>query len=62
MFFGCLSLKEIVLSNFIFENTINMTGMLSWCSDELEMKMRAQIKNLKEEAFEYNIFFKYTKD
>ena len=52
MFHGCSSLKELNLNNF---NTINVTDM-SWmfhgCSGELEKKIKAQYKNIREEAFE----------
>ena len=51
MFFGCLSLKEINLSNFNTNNVTDMSGMFSGCSDEIKIKIREQIKNIKEEAF-----------
>ena len=51
MFFGCSSLKEINLSNFNTNNVTNMSGMFDGCSDEIKIKIREQIKNIKEEAF-----------
>ena len=52
MFEDCSSLKELNLNNF---NTINVTDfrwMFSGCSKELKMKIKNQIKNIKDEAFE----------
>ena len=51
MFFGCSSLKELNLNNFNTNNVIDMKGMFSRCSNELIMKIKAQYKNYKEEAF-----------
>ena len=51
MFFGCSSLKELNLSNFNTNNVTYMYGMFSGCSDEIKIKIREQIKNIKEEAF-----------
>ena len=52
MFSGCLSLKELNLNNF---NTINVTDMRSMfygCSEQFKNKIKAEYKNIKEEAFE----------
>ena len=51
MFHGCSSLKELNLSNFNTNNVINMSYMFSKCSDQLQDEIRAQYKNIKEEAF-----------
>ena len=52
MFYGCSSLKEIInLSNFIINNNISMKRMFSGCSEELKIKVKAQIKNISDEAF-----------
>ena len=51
MFFGCFSLKELNLSNFNTNNVTNMLGMFNGCSDQFQTKIRAQYKNIKEEAF-----------
>ena len=53
MFSDCSSLKKINFSPSTFDknNDIIMIYMFSGCSDELKKKIRAQIKNLKEEAF-----------
>ena len=39
MFSGCLSLKEINLSNFNTNNVINMDGMFSRCSSLKELNL-----------------------
>ena len=51
MLFGCSSLKKINLSNFNTNNVTDIIRMFSGCSDEIKMKIREQIKNIKEEAF-----------
>ena len=51
MFWGCSSLKEINLSSFNTNNVINMSRMFSGCSDEIKLKVKEQIKNIKEAAF-----------
>jgi len=51
MFFGCSSLKELNLSNFNTNNVTNMDCMFSECSSQLQNQIRAQYKNIKEEAF-----------
>ena len=51
MFLECSSLKEINLSNFNTNNVTNMSRMFYGCSDEIKMKVKEQIKNIKEEAF-----------
>ena len=52
MFSGCSSLKELNLSNFNTNNVIIMRGMFSGCSNQFQNKIRAQYKNIKEEAFD----------
>ena len=51
MFSGCSSLKELNLSNFNTNNVTNMDFMLYKCSAQLQNKIRAEYKNIKEEAF-----------
>ena len=53
MFDGCSSLKELNLSNFNTNNITNSFGIFSGCSNQFQNKIRAQYKNIKEEAF-YN--------
>jgi len=52
MFNGCSSLKELNLNNFNTNNVTNMGEMFAGCLDELKLKIKAQFKNFKEEAFE----------
>jgi len=51
MLLGCSSLKEFYISNFNTNNVINMEYMFCDCSAEFQNKIRAQYKNIKEEAF-----------
>ena len=51
MFFKCLSLKEINLANFNTDNVTNMERLFFGCPVETTIKIREQIKNIKEEAF-----------
>ena len=51
MFYKCSSLKELNLNNFNTNNVTDMYFMFSGCSEELIMKIKAQYKNIKEEAF-----------
>ena len=51
MFYGCSKLKELNLSNFNTNNVNDMRHMLHGCSDQFQNKIRAQYKNIKEEAF-----------
>ena len=51
IFFLCSSLKELKLSNFNTNNVTDMNGMFFECRGELEMKIRMQYKNIKEEVF-----------
>ena len=51
MFSGCSLLKELNLSNFNTNDVINMTSMFFGCSKQLKNKIRAEYKNIKEEAF-----------
>ena len=52
MFYRCSSLHEINISDFNANYFNNMAGMFYGCSKEIKMKIRSQIKDLKEEAFE----------
>ncbi len=51
MFKGCSSLKELNLSNFNIGNITVMNSMFYGCSDELQMKIKFEYRNIKEEAF-----------
>ena len=51
MFLGCSSLKELNLNNFNTNNVTNMSYMFYGCLDELNLKIKSQFKNFKEEAF-----------
>ena len=51
MFSYCLSLKDIDLSNFNIDKVTDMKSMFFAFSDEMKMKIKSQIKNIKEEAF-----------
>ena len=51
MFDGCLSLKELNLSNFNTYYVKDIFGMFTRCSERLKLKIKAQYKNIKEEAF-----------
>ena len=51
MFSGCKSLKELNLNNFNTNNVTSMYSMFSGFSNDLIMKIKAQYKNIKEEAF-----------
>ena len=51
MFYACSSLKELNISNFDTDNVTYMKGMFSKCSNQFQNKIRAQYKNIKEEAF-----------
>ncbi len=52
MFSNCSSLKEINLSNFNINNITYVGGMFHLCSNEIKMKIKSQIKDIKEIAFE----------
>ena len=52
MFWGCSSLKEINISNFNTNNVTYMFWMFHGCSDEIKIKIKEQIKNINEKAFE----------
>ena len=52
MFAECCSLKELNISNFNIINIKFMGNMFSSCSNELKEKIKNQIKNIKDEAFE----------
>jgi len=51
MFSYCLSLKDIDLSNFNIDKVTDMKSMFFAFSNEMKMKIKSQIKNIKEEAF-----------
>ena len=51
MFINCYPLKELNLTNFNTNNVTNMEGMFSKCSEQFQNKIKAQYKNIKEEAF-----------
>ena len=51
MFYGCSSLKELNLNNFNTNNVNDMRAMFWGCSDQFQNKIRAEYKNIKEEAF-----------
>ena len=51
MFFGCKSLNELNLSSFNTDNVINIWAMFYGCSKVFIRKIRAQYKNIKNEAF-----------
>ena len=54
MFYRCSSLKELNLSKFNTNNVTKMEGMFYKCSCKFQNKIRAQYKNIKEEAFNTN--------
>ena len=51
MFYKCSSLKELNINNFNTNNLIIMMYMFSYCSKDFIRKIKAQYKNIKEEAF-----------
>jgi surface protein len=53
MFYGCSSIKELNISNFNTNNVKDMRGIFSGCSIDLNKKIYAEIKNIKDEAFEF---------
>ena len=52
LFYLCILLEKIQCSNFNIENVTDMKGMFSGCQDEFKTKIKNQIENLAEEAFE----------
>ena len=52
MFSGCSSLKELNLNNFNTNNVTNMSCMFNGCSNDLKRKIKSEIKNIKDEAFD----------
>ena len=52
MFSECSSLKELYINNFNIDKVVYMNYMFSGCSEELKMKIKNKIINIKEEAFE----------
>ena len=51
MFSHCFSLEKLNIDNFNMGNVINTYRMFKKCSDEFKNEIRAQYKNIKEEAF-----------
>ena len=52
MFHECTSLKELNISNFVFNNSNNVEYMFSHCPNELKNRIIEQYKNtIKEDAF-----------
>jgi len=51
MFKGCSSLTELNISNFNIKNVIYIKSMFSGCSNKIKKRIRAQFKDIKEEAF-----------
>ena len=52
MFSECSSLKELNFNNYNFYKVKYMYKMFSGCSNELIMKIKAQYKNIRKEAFD----------
>ena len=52
MFSKCYSLEELNLSDFNTNNVTNMRYMFNGCSNQFQIKIRSQYKNIKEEAFD----------
>ena len=52
MFKECSSLKELNISNFNTSNVTDMKGMFQGCPYLFQNKIKAQYKNIKEEAFD----------
>ena len=52
MFSYCLSLKDIDFSNINIDKVTDMKSMFFAFSDEIKIKIKSQIKNIKEEAFD----------
>ena len=51
MFCGCSSLEEVDIINFKTNKVLNMECMFRGCSNELKSKIKANHKNIREEAF-----------
>ena len=51
MFWGCSSLNELNLNNFITNNVTDMMLMFNGCSNQLKMKIKTQNKKFPENAF-----------
>ena len=51
MFNGCSSLKELDISNFKVNKNTSMRYMFAGCSEDLKLRIKTQIKNLKSEAY-----------
>ena len=52
MFYGCSSLKEINLSNFNTDKATYMGYMFFGCSEEFQMKIKSQYKNVNMKVFD----------
>jgi len=52
MFLGCFSLKRLNLSNFDTNNVANMEFMFYECLYKLQMKIKREYQNIRDEAFE----------
>ena len=51
MFYECFSLKELNLFNFNTNKVMYMRCMFYGCSEQFKNKIRAEYKNIKEEAY-----------
>ena len=51
MFYECNSLDEIHISNFIINKTTHVKKMFSGCPSRFITKIKSQINNIKDEAF-----------
>ena len=56
MFAYCSSLKDIDISNFALKEDTYISDMFIGCSDLLKEKVKSQNKNLKNEAFDDEMF------
>ena len=62
LFYGCSSLKELNISNFIFSISTNIKYMFGECSEELKKYIRNTFNNLDNIIFEVNKDFLETID
>ena len=58
MFGGCLSLKELNISNFNFNTKIDVENMFSHCSGKKIKNIRNRHKNIENNAFDKYIIYK----
>ena len=57
MFFGCSNLDELNLTNFYLDdNIISTVFMFAACSDKLIADVKRQIKNIKEETIDKEVY------